>query len=221
MPEQDPATYMEQLYLADPLQEPMMRRIVEAIGLAPDSVTARVLLGLHYDRLGDYAAARAEYEAAYDLDPENPALCVEIGQTWVAEGRYVAAEIWLQGAISLHPDDPALWEILARFYLDHAITVEGRGVEAAERFLELAPGNARAHDLRGWAAFQVGDYDTAQDGFLAAIALDPALAAAYYHLGVLRHAQGNPEEARDAFVRAVNLDTTGALVPLIERAVDF
>jgi tetratricopeptide (TPR) repeat protein len=191
--------------------------LLRAVALAPDSAVARTFLGLHYDRMGDFSAARAEYEMAYDLDPDNPATCVEIGQTWVAERRYVAAEIWLREAISLQPDDPALWEILTRFYLDHTITVEGRGVEAAEKLVELSPDDARAQDLRGWAAFQIGDYGTARDSLLQAISIDPALAPAHYHLGLLWAAQGAHQEAQDAFVRALDLDTTGELVPLVER----
>jgi len=191
--------------------------LLRAIALAPDSVVAHTFLGLHYDRLGDFSAARAEYETAYDLDPGNPATCVEIGQTWVAERRYVAAEIWLMEAVSLEPNDPALWEILTRFYLDHNIIAGERGVEAAEQLVALVPDDAGAHDLRGWAALQVGDYVTAEDGLLRAISLDPALAAAHYHLGLLRIARGAPVKAREAFVRARDLDTTGELTQLIER----
>jgi len=188
--------------------------LLRAVALAPDSVVAHTFLGLHNDRLGDFSAARAEYETAYDLDPDNPATCVEIGQTWVAEGRYVAAEIWLLEAVSLQPDDPALWGILARFYLDHNITAEGQGVEVTEKLVELLPDDAGAHDLRGWAAFQVGDYGTAQDSLLRAISLDPALAAAHYHLGLLWAAQGMDRKAQESFTRALDLDTTGDLVPL-------
>jgi tetratricopeptide (TPR) repeat protein len=191
----------------------------QAIAFAPDLVVARIFLGLHYDRQGDWAAARAEYEAAYDLDPENPAICVEIGETWAAEGNYIAAEIWLAEAVRLRPDDPALWEILARFYLDRGITSEGRGVEAAARLLALSPGDARAYDLRGWAALQSGDYTAAQDNLLKAITLDPALAEAHYHLGLLWNALGQRRKAQEAFVRAVDFDTTGTLAPLVERAL--
>jgi tetratricopeptide (TPR) repeat protein len=191
-----------------------------AVTLAPDSAVAHTFLGLHYDRLGAISAARAEYEVAYDLDPDNPATCVEIGQTWAAEGRYVAAEIWLRQAVSLRPDDPTLWEVLARFYLDRNITAEGQGLEATARLVELSPDDAVAHDLRGWAAFQVGDYDAAEVSLLRATALDPGLAAAHYHLGRLRAIQGALEEARRSFIRALDLDTTGALIPLIERAMD-
>ena len=195
---------------------PHLRR---AVTLAPDSPVAHIFLGLHHDRLGDFPAARAEYETAYDLDPTNPATCVEIGQTWAAEGRYVAAEIWLREAVSLQPDDPALWEVLARFYLDHNISTEGRGVEAAAELLQLSPDDAHAHDLRGWAAFQVGDYDTAESSLLRAISLDPTLASAHYHLGRLRAAQSAHQKAREALIRALDLDTTGELAPLIKQAM--
>jgi len=195
---------------------PHLRR---AIALAPDSVPANVFLGLHRERLGDVPAARAYYETAYDLDPENPGICVEIGQTWVTEGRYVAAEIWLQQAVSLQPDDPALWQVLARFYLGHNVGADSRSVEAVTELVELAPNDAHAHDLRGWAALQADDYDTAYDSLDRAVALDPGLASAHYHMGLLWVARGDPERAYEAFVRALDLDITGTVTPLVERAM--
>jgi tetratricopeptide (TPR) repeat protein len=193
--------------------------LLRAVELTPDSVVAHIFLGLHYDRVGDIAAARSEYEAAYDLDPSNPVTCVEIGQTWAAEGRYVAAEVWLREAVSLGPEDPALWEVLARFYTDHNITGEDLGVEAATRLLELLPDEPRAHDLRGWAAFQVGDYETAEASLQQAVTLDPNLASAHYHLGLLWADQGLYQRAQETFTRALDLDTTGELVTPVERAL--
>jgi len=193
--------------------------LLMAVSWAPDSVVARTFLGMHYVGQGDYAAARAEYEMAYDLDPTNPATCVAIGQTWAAERRYVAAEIWFSAAVALRPDDPALWKVLARFYLDRHITFEGQAVAVTAKLLELAPDDAQAYDLRGWAAFQVGDYAAAQEYLLRAIDIDPTLATAHYHLGLLLDVQGETQEAQEAFVRVIDLDTTGALVPLVERAL--
>jgi tetratricopeptide (TPR) repeat protein len=192
--------------------------LLKATQTAPHSPVAHTLLGLHYDRFGDGSAARAEYEAAYDLAPANPALCVEIGQTWAAEGRYVAAEVWLREAISLKPGDPGLWEILARFYLDHNITSDDQAVRATRKLLELVPESATAHDLRGWAAFQIGDYETARQHLQRAIELDAEMVSAHYHLGRLENAQGHSEEAEEAFTRAVNLDTTGRFLALVHRA---
>jgi len=193
--------------------------LLRAVALDPDSVVARMFLGLYYERRGALSTARAEYEAAYDLDPENPAACIEIGQAWAAEGRYLAAEIWFLEAVSLQPDDPLLWKVLTRFYLNHNINARGQGVEAAQRLLELSPDDARAHDLRGWAAILAGDYDTAQESLRRAVSLDPALASAHYHLGLLWKARGDRQKAREAFIRALDLDVTGEIVPLVERAM--
>ncbi|MEA3342471.1 MAG: tetratricopeptide repeat protein [Chloroflexota bacterium] len=191
----------------------------QAVALAPDSVAAHIFLGLHYDRLGNSAAARAEYEAAYDLDPENPAICVEIGQTWAAERRYTAAEIWLKEAVALQPNDPALWEALTRFYLGHNIAALGQATGAASELLKLSPDDARAHDLRGWALFQAGDFVAARSSLQEALSLDPTLASAHYHLGRVWDVQGERKKAQEAYVRALDLDITGELVPLIERVM--
>jgi len=188
-----------------------------AVGLMPESAVAHAFMGLHYERWGDIVRARGHYETAYDLAPDNPAICVEIGQTWVAEGRYEVAGVWLREAVSLRPEAPEFAEILARFYLDHTITSEGRAVEVTEALLALSPEDAVAHDLRGWAALQVGDYDAAEKHLRRAIALDPQLASAQYHLGLLRNDQGQRAEADRAFTRAVDLDTTGAFGRLVER----
>ncbi|HDQ72878.1 MAG TPA: tetratricopeptide repeat protein [Chloroflexi bacterium] len=194
--------------------------LIRGVALAPDSVPARTLLGLHYDRQGDYAAARTEYEAAYDLDPQSAALCVEIGQTWIAERRYNVAEIWFREALDLRPNDPVYWEILTRFYLEHELTIEERAIEAAETLLALAPESALAHDLRGWAAFQVGDDAAAAEFLQRALALNPYLASAHYHQGLLYHAQGARENARAAFTRALDLDTSSNLTPRVQRSLD-
>jgi len=186
-----------------------------AIELAPGSAMAHTFLGLHYERWGDVAAARAEYEIAYDLDPSNPAICLEIGQAWAAEREYVAAEIWLREAISLRPDDPRLWEVLVRFYLEHNLVGDERIADALTRLIELSPSDARVDDLRGWAALQQGDYEMAEEHLQRAISRDPTLASAQYHLGLLWNAREVYQKAEEAFIRALDLDTTGELGPLI------
>jgi tetratricopeptide (TPR) repeat protein len=192
-----------------------------AVELAPDSAVPHLFLGLHYEQRGDSAAARAEYEAAYDIDPENPATSVAIGRVWTVEGRYETAEVWLTHAVSLAPDDPIVLEILTRFYLEHNIISEDRGITAASRLAELAPADARAHDLQGWAALQVGEYSVAEESLMRALSLDPSLASAHYHLGLLWQLRGDSGRAEESFERALDLDTTGRLAPLVERALEI
>lgn len=198
-------------------REEAMDYLLDAVAGAPQSSVAHTLLGLHYVKSGDPVAARHHLETAYDLAPENPAICVEIGNSWAAEGRYVAAEIWFREAVSLRPEDPRLWEILARFYLEYGITSDERAVAATEELLKLVPNGASARDLRGWAALEAGEYDIAGEHLRRAIELDSGLASAYYHLGLLESRRGHPELAREAFTRAIDLDTEGRFISLVTR----
>jgi Flp pilus assembly protein TadD len=187
-----------------------------AAQLAPESAIVHVLLGLHHDQNGALVAARSEYEIAYELDPDNPAICLEIGETWASERRYLAAEIWLRHAVDLAPSDPVLWEALARFYVDYGMAEQAR--DATDQLVELAPSSASSHDLRGWAAFLAGDWDLAEESLRRAVALEPTFALAHYHLARLWQELGAGQRAEEAFTRAFDLDTTGEIGPLIERA---
>ena len=48
---------------------------------------------------------------------------------------------------------------------------------------------------------------------------DPALAAVHYHLGLLWTVRGWHQDAQEAFIRALDLDTTGEFAPFIERTM--
>jgi len=191
--------------------------LARGVELAPASPAAHILLGLHYKHLGNLSSARAEYEQAYALDPLNPATCTEIGLALAAEGRYTEAEIWVRQATSLAPQDPRLWEVLARFYLDHNLIGDERIADVLARLFALAPGEAWVYELQGRAYLQTGEYEAARESLLTAIELDPLLASAHYYLGLVYKAMGLREQARSSFTRASDLDTSGALRPLIER----
>ncbi|NLF01575.1 MAG: tetratricopeptide repeat protein [Anaerolineales bacterium] len=216
-----PAYTEAQAYLGYALQrsgqeQQGLRLLHGAVAAAPDLPVPHLLLGLALDRSGDLRAARVAYEAAYDLQPENAAVCVEIGESWAVEREYLAAELWLRQAVVLEPDDPTLWEPLVRFYVESGDVQQAQ--MAAEELVRLAPTSARAHDLLGWAAFRGGDVGLAEEHLQRAVALDPNDAAAHYHLGLLWQEQGAPSRAQRSFERAFDLDVTGEITPLIERA---
>jgi Tfp pilus assembly protein PilF len=57
--------------------------------------------------------------------------------------------------------------------------------------------------------FLAGDAQPARLHLEAALRLNPSSASAVYHLGLLHNALGEKEAARQAFMRAVDLDTEG------------
>ena len=183
--------------------EAALEHLEAAVRLAPDSALARSLLGLYHLQAGNPEAARPHLEAAYELQPENPYFCLDLAALYAGLGQYAAADIWLEEATRLAPQDAAVWEAVARFYLDRAMVEQGLG--AAQTLVRLAPQSAMAHDLAGWGYFLAGRPADAEENLLRAVALDPTLAPAYFHLSQVYAYLGQDEQAQAAMQRAVDL----------------
>lgn len=191
--------------------------LAQALALAPENPLVHILMGYHWKQLGWWEAARVEFEQAYDRDPANAATSAEIGLMYAARGDYETARIWLREATRLAPEDPAFWKLVARFYLDRAFEVAREGLPAALRATELAPDDAEAYDLLGWALYLNGDSEGALGALNQALALDPGLASAHYHMGLVQARLGDREAAHQAFARAIALDPGGPIARLAQR----
>jgi tetratricopeptide (TPR) repeat protein len=189
-----------------------------AFELAPGSPVVQTLLGLYWDRHGKPALARRYYKMVYNQDQTNIALPLEIAATYLAEKQYTAAEAWLLSARETAPNNPQVWEALTHYYVDQGIDVERSGLSAAERFLELAPDEARAYDLMGWALFLTGEYDAAKEHLTQALTLKPTLASAHFHLGRLNAQQGHYAEAAQEYRQAAANDKGQGLAAALKRA---
>jgi tetratricopeptide (TPR) repeat protein len=162
----------------------------KAVTLEPDSVLAHYFLGVVYRSLGMWEAARTRFWRAVNLDPYNAALCVDLAQAYLEEHNYVAAEGWFRAAVQREPEDARFQLILAQFYVDHVYKIQEEGVPAALRAVELDAQSAMAHDVLGWAYHLTGRWGEARTHLQRALALEPDLARAHYHLGALHAARG-------------------------------
>ena len=130
-------------------------------------------------------------------------------------------DYWYQGAAEAAPDDADFHLMLVRFYLDHLYRVAEGGLPAAQTLVELAPDDARAHDLLGWAYHLAGQHAEGERVLLQALRLDPDLVSAHYHLGSLYLTIGQRESARWHLQRVIDLDLhgfyRGRAEPLLEE----
>ncbi len=128
-------------------------------------------------------------------------------------GDYGQAEEWYLGAVEVAPGDVEFQRLLAHFYLDHLYRIEEGGLPAAQATVDLAPGDARAQDLLGWGLHLAGKPVEGSQVLLVALALDPDLVSADFHLGSLYLSTGRTGLARQHLQRAADLDTSGLLPP--------
>ena len=183
----------------------------QALTLDPNLVVAYYFLGIHDRQVGHVKEAQAILWQGLVLDPENAALRVQMAEAYLDLGDYGGAEEWYQGAADVAPEDQQLdfQLMVAHFYLDHLYHVVEGGVPAAEAAVALAPSDARAQDLLGWAYHLAGRHGEGEQALVRALTLAPDLVSARYHLGSLYANTGRPDLARQHLQRAADLDTSG------------
>jgi len=180
-----------------------------ALTLDRDSALVYYFLGTHRRLVGNVEAAQAALWQALLRDPENAALRVEMAETFLDQSDYPSAEEWYQAAVEAAPQEVGFSLILVRFYLDHLYRVAEEGLPAAQALVELAPDDARAHDLLGWAYHLSGQHAEGEQALRRALSLDPDLTTGHYHLGSLYLTTGRRELARWHLQRAADLDLHG------------
>jgi len=115
---------------------------------------------------GQLEEARAQLEAAYQLQPDNEKGQNLLGLAYFKLGHFDrAAEIY-EGLVRDNPGDPTLRVNLGLVYLKAGQLQ--RAVRGFEQAVELAPDHAKAHNYLGLALAQAGEYGRAREAFLRA-----------------------------------------------------
>lgn len=192
----------------------------QAAALAPDSPVVHYLAGLVWKEVNRPYYARRHFEAAWLLDPTNPAFAVEIASTHRLEDQNGLAEAWMEEAVQ-RGNDAFEWRLrLAQFYIDEEYRVEEVGLPLAEQLAAEQPDNAEAHATLGWGYFGLGMLPEAFVEMDRALELNPNLARARAHMGALLESQGRVSEAIDSYARALQLDPDGPFGAFADRALE-
>lgn len=193
--------------------------------LLPSGATARLLMGNRALRRGQLDQALAHHRAAYEADPENPAVLRALALSLEKQGlekqapqaeRLRAEAVELYGrARGLAPDDPLLHYDFARAVLGSADGApEGEALEALGRAVELAPTYTEAHLLLAGRRLEAGELDGAIVGFERVLELSPGQGSASEGLALALYGRavasiGSAESAVD-LGRALELAEEGS-----------
>jgi Flp pilus assembly protein TadD len=141
------------------------------VGLLPGYARGHVGLADAWLRLGDRAAAKAEYQEAVRLQPDNVVALVNLGLLQAAGGESDEAVATLRHALAIEPRAlPPRRQLLEIFLTRRQfpeLEREARGL------LTYAPNDAEAHNLLGVALASQERYAPAIEQFTEAVRLDP------------------------------------------------
>lgn len=145
---------------------------------------------------------------------DERASMMQRGLAALARNRLDDARQVFEEAVGAYPDDVELLNHLAltcweQSAFDEAAGWYGQAMEAGLAKLESGEGNrckepsrdyCRAIEGRGLCLYRLGEYDEAVELFETLASLAPAeFGSCRYLAGEIRHLQGNPEAARDAY----------------------
>jgi Flp pilus assembly protein TadD len=207
----------------------------EALRLDPANALAYTTLGLCLYRLGRDDEARAAYEKALTVAPENPRVLYNYACYWALTGdeekcrefltrafQYVESEVvrhskkdrdleryahagWFD---DLHAAAKTLEEGIAHF-------MAGRYDDAAaafERTLSINERHVRAHAGRSFSLAQLGRADDGLAAAEEAVRLNPSYVRGYSAVAICLHRLRRRAEAQTAYERAVELAPDDAAV---------
>jgi tetratricopeptide (TPR) repeat protein len=184
--------------------------LLAAVALAPNDARVRYFQGIAARAQGDLPGALDALGRAVALEPQNPALYVELAQTYRASRDLEQAERWLLLAVNVAVEDARYREALALFYADEAENLTTSGVDALEALLGALPPSADAQAGYGWAMYLAGDRELGQDMIERVLTIEPGNPRALYYRARILIDVGDTEEAIELLERLVGGSSTFA-----------
>ncbi|MCK6625639.1 MAG: tetratricopeptide repeat protein [Anaerolineae bacterium] len=175
----------------------------------PESALPLYFEGLYLRQQGALKAAEASFHQAVTLAPDNAAFYAEMAETKAQKGELSTAEIWYQAAVQVSEDDLRFRLLQAQFYANWGYNMAEGGIPVAETIIETDKNNAEAYDLLGWMQFLTGAPEGGEAALRQALALNPDLISARYHLARQLEVSGRMTEAAAEYQRVVDWDTSG------------
>ncbi len=180
----------------------------KALELGPDLAEAHVARGLAIMLQKQYDQAAREFEAAIRLDPQLFDAVYFYARTCVAQGKLAEAVQLFERAWQLRPEDYQSSCLKAAALVglgrkDEAAAIHRRGVEAAEKHLQLHPEDARAYYLGAIALCQIGQTARGLEWAKKAMDIDPDEPMTLYNVACVYAVQGKADEAVDCLANAI------------------
>jgi serine/threonine protein kinase/tetratricopeptide (TPR) repeat protein len=180
-----------------------------ALGLDAELAEAHASRGFALALRREYEAARPEFETAIRLNPKLYEAHYLYARACVQEGRMEEAVRHYEEAARVRPEDYqalllAQGPLRALGRAEEAMTAVRRGLQVAERHLELNPDDARALYLGSGALIQLGQTERAMDWAARAYIIDPTDPGVLYNVACCYALGGMSDKALECLERAVD-----------------
>ena len=158
----------------------------EGIGLLPKAAALYFARGVLYVQVGEYEKAQADFETAYQLDPNQSLSAAAQGLAAVQQNDLDHALANVQEKLAAKPDDPILLylqaDILGQKGAEPGAPEFQTALRSARKAVALRPALEPARSVLAKLYLQGGQYPEAVAQCRKALELDPKDQSALYHL---------------------------------------
>lgn len=183
------------------------RAFNQAIQDDPSDMESIQMLGLTLYRLGQPAAAIPHLERVRQWMPNSEADAnYVLGLCYLNSQRYDDARKSFSAQYGVPEESGPAYLLLGNMLMN--ANLPELAADAAKKALHLSPGLPLAHFMAGEVALYKSSLDEAEREFEAERALNPDYSPVYDRLGDLYARIGKYQQAQEAIMRAISLDTT-------------
>ena len=158
-----------------------------ALKLQPDLAPASMMLGMCHAKLGEPLAAIPLLEKAYERDPNNMQVLLELADSYFVTGRFAQAVERFKELATFKPNDPLAWRGLGLSLTEQSQVV----------FAKLPPSGAEALTLVARAKLAQQEPKAAFTLLRQALQKNPQFGPAHLTLAELYDQTGHPDMGRD------------------------
>ena len=148
---------------------------------------------------GEVQGAIPFLERAYELEPTDVPVLINLGGAYVLAGRHKKAIPFLEAACDAEPDNVMIWVNLGAAYLGNPVLAtpeqQEMAIEAFEKALELNPAAPNVHYNLGLVYLDRDETELAMAAFRQAVQADPMDRDARLWIRRLEEKEADEQEA--------------------------
>lgn len=179
--------------------------ISDGLALQPKAAPLYFARGVLYVQLAEYDKGEADFEKAYELDPNQSLSSAAQGLAAAQENNFDRALAKVQASLARKPDDAFMLylqaDILATRSADPGTPDFELAMRSARRAVQLQPTLAPARSVLAKLDLESGENKEAAEQCRKALANDPKDQAAVYHLIQALRKTGDTKEIPDLLQR--------------------
>jgi len=182
----------------------------ELLGAAADDADVLQRLGVALAQLGQPDAAAGYLARSLDLEPNRPAVALNLARALHEIGREEDALRCCDRVLALNPNSAGAYRV--RWAVLAALGRREEALASIGQAVRLSPADAASTADLGVALEEAGRPHDALACFERAVTLDPGLGSAHHNIGILAARLGDHERALRSLDRALSLQPHQAAV---------